>query len=97
MLVTFIFVIDFTCFIMLRKEILPRLLAILGYSIDGWLAAYRCNDKDLQCLYDQLYKQTGSVLKFAKMIERYECSRLDISVSDCIADLVNDFNRRGKV
>lgn len=82
---------------MLRKEILPRLRKILGYSTDGWLAAYRCNDKDLQYLYDQLYKQTDSVLKFAKMIERYECSRLDISASDCIADLVNDFNRRGKV
>jgi hypothetical protein len=60
---------------MLRKEILPRLRKILGYSTDGWLAAYRCNDKDLQYLYDQLYKQTDAVFKFAKMIERYENSK----------------------
>lgn len=57
---------------MLRKEILPRLRKILGYSTDGWLAAYRCNDKDLQYLYDQLYKKTDAVFKLAKMIERYE-------------------------
>lgn len=69
---TFIFVTNFTGFIMLRKEILPRLRKILGYSTDGWLAAYRCNDKDLQYLYDQLYKKTDAVFKLAKMIERYE-------------------------
>ena len=60
---------------MLRKEILPRLRKILGYSTDGWLAAYRCNDKDLQYLYDQLYKQVDAVFRFAKMIERFENSK----------------------
>ena len=75
MLVTFIFVINFTGFIMLRKEILPRLRKILGYSTDGWLAAYRCNDKDSQYLYDQLYKQVNSVFEFVKKIERYENSK----------------------
>lgn len=75
MLVTFIFVIDFTGFIMLRKEILPRLRKILGYSTDGWLAAYRRNDKDSQYLYDQLYKQVNSVFEFAKKIEQYENSK----------------------
>lgn len=75
MLGTFIFVTDFTCFIMLKKEILPRFRKILGYSTDGWLAAYRCGDKDLQYLYDQLYKKTDAVLKLAKMIERYENSK----------------------
>lgn len=72
---TFIFVIDFTCFIMLRKEILPRLRKILGYSTDGWLSAYRRNDKDSQYLYDQLYKQVNSVFEFAKKIEQYENSK----------------------
>lgn len=60
---------------MLRKEILPRLRKILGYSTDGWVAAYRCNDKNLQYLYDQLYKQVISVVEFAKMIERFENSK----------------------
>lgn len=60
---------------MLRKEILPRLRKILGYSTDGWLAAYRCNDKDLQYLYDQLYKQVNSVFEFVKKIERFENSK----------------------
>lgn len=75
MLVTFIFVTNFTGFIMLRKEILPRLRKILGYSTDGWLAAYRRNDKDSQYLYDQLYKQVNSVFEFVKKIERYENSK----------------------
>lgn len=60
---------------MLRKEILPRLRKILSYSTDGWVAAYRCNDKNLQYLYDQLYKQVISVVEFAKMIERFENSK----------------------
>lgn len=60
---------------MLRKEILSRLRKILDYSTDGWVAAYRCNDKDLQYLYDQLYKQVNSVFEFAKKIERFENSR----------------------
>lgn len=60
---------------MLRKEILPRLRKILGYSTDGWLAAYRRNDKDSQYLYDQLYKQVNSVFEFVKKIERYENSK----------------------
>ena len=60
---------------MLKKEILPRLRKILGYSTDGWVAAYRCNNKGLQYLYDQLYKQTASVLELAKMIERIENSK----------------------
>jgi hypothetical protein len=60
---------------MLRKEILPRLRKILGYSTDGWVAAYRCNDKNLQYLYDQLYNQVNSVFEFAKMIERFENSK----------------------
>lgn len=60
---------------MLRKEILPRLRKILGYSTDGWLAAYRRNDKESQYLYDQLYKQVNSVFEFAKKIERYENSK----------------------
>ena len=75
MFVTFIFVTNFTGFIMLRKEILPRLRKILGYSTDGWLAAYRRNDKDSQYLYDQLYKQVNSVFEFVKKIERYENSK----------------------
>lgn len=84
---------------MLRKEILPRLRKILGYSTDGWLSAYRRNDKDLQYLYDQLYKQVDAVLKFAKMIERYECSKLDVPVFpiDCVTDLVAKFNKREKL
>lgn len=84
---------------MLRKEILPRLRKILGYSTDGWLAAYRCNNKDLQYLYDQLYKQTDAVLKLAKMVERYECSKLDVSVfpTDCVTELVVKFNKREKL
>lgn len=72
---TFIFVTNFTGFIMLRKEILPRLRKILGYSTDGWLAAYRRNDKDSQYLYDQLYKQVNSVFEFVKKIERFENSK----------------------
>lgn len=60
---------------MLRKEILPWLRKILGYSTDGWLAAYRRNDKESQYLYDQLYKQVNSVFEFAKKIERYENSK----------------------
>lgn len=60
---------------MLRKEILPRLRKILGYSTDGWLSAYRRNDKDSQYLYDQLYKQVNSVFEFAKKIEQYENSK----------------------
>ncbi len=72
---TFIFVTNFTGFIMLRKEILPRLRKILGYSTDGWLAAYRRNDKDSQYLYDQLYKQVNSVFEFVKKIERFEDSK----------------------
>lgn len=60
---------------MLRKKILPRLRKILGYSTDGWVAAYRRNDKDLQYLYDQLYKQVNSVFEFVKEIERYENSK----------------------
>lgn len=72
---TFIFVTNFKGFIMLRKEILPRLRKILGYSTDGWLAAYRRNDKDSQYLYDQLYKQVNSVFEFVKKIERYENSK----------------------
>lgn len=75
MLGTFIFVTNFTGFVMLRKEILPRLRKILGYSTDGWLAAYRRNDKDSQYLYDQLYKQVNSVFEFVKKIERYENSK----------------------
>lgn len=75
MLVTFIFVTNFTGFIMLRKEILSRLRKILGYSTDGWLAAYRRNDKDSQYLYDQLYKQVNSVFEFVKKIERFENSK----------------------
>lgn len=75
MLVTFIFVTNFTGFIMLRKEILSRLRKILGYSTDGWLAAYRRNDKDSQYLYDQLYKQVNSVFEFVKKIERFEKSK----------------------
>lgn len=71
----FYFVTNFTGFIMLRKEILPRLRKILGYSTDGWVAAYRCNDKNLQYLYDQLYNQVNSVFEFAKMIERFENSK----------------------
>ena len=83
---------------MLREDILPRLRKILGYSIDGRLAAYRCNDKYLQYLYDQLYRKTDSVLKFAKMIERYKCFQSDISVSDFnfVSELVQRFNERGK-
>lgn len=57
---------------MLKKEILPRLRKILDYSTDGWVAAYRRNDKVSQYLYDQLYKQANSVFEYAKMIERYE-------------------------
>lgn len=72
---TFIFVTNFTGFIMLKKEILSRLRKILDYSTDGWVAAYRCNDKNLQYLYDQLYKQVISVVEFAKMIERFENSK----------------------
>lgn len=72
---TFIFVTNFIGFIMLRKEILPRLRKILGYSTDGWLAAYRRNDKDSQYLYDQLYKQVNSVFEFVKKIERFEDSK----------------------
>lgn len=60
---------------MLRKEILPRLRKILGYSTDGWVAAYRRNDKVSQYLYDQLYKQANSVFEYAKMIERFENSK----------------------
>lgn len=60
---------------MLKKEILSRLRKILSYSTDGWVAAYRCNDKNLQYLYDQLYKQVISVVEFAKMIERFENSK----------------------
>lgn len=84
---------------MLRKEILPRLRKILGYSTDGWLAAYRRNDKDSQYLYDQLYKQVNSVFEFVKKIERYECSKSDISVSDsdCVVELVQKFNEREKL
>lgn len=75
MLGTFIFVTNFTGFIMLRKKIFPRLRKILGYSIDGWLAAYHRNDKDSQYLYDQLYEQVNSVFEFVKEIERYENSK----------------------
>lgn len=75
MLGTFIFVTNFTGFIMLKKEILSRLRKILDYSTDGWVAAYRCNNKNLQYLYDQLYKQVISVVEFAKMIERFENSK----------------------
>lgn len=60
---------------MLKKEILSRLRKILDYSTDGWVAAYRCNNKNLQYLYDQLYKQVISVVEFAKMIERFENSK----------------------
>lgn len=60
---------------MLKKEILPRLRKILAYSTDGWVAAYRCNNKDLQYLYDQLYKQVISVVEFAKVFERFENSK----------------------
>ena len=60
---------------MLKKNILPRLRKILGYSTDCWVAAYRRNDKDSQYLYDQLYKQVNSVFEFVKEIERYENSK----------------------
>lgn len=75
MLGTFIFVTNFTGFIMLRKEIFPRFRKILGYSTDGWLVAYRRGDKDLQYLYDQLYEKTDAALELAKMIERYKKSK----------------------
>lgn len=83
---------------MLRKEILPRLRKILGYSTDGWLAAYRCNDKSLQYLYDQLYNKADEALKIAKVISRYESSKGKIPdfSSDFITDLVQRFNERGK-
>ena len=60
---------------MLRKEILSRLRKILGYSTDGWLAAYRGKDKGQQYLHDQLYKQVNSVFEFVKKIERFENSK----------------------
>lgn len=72
MLGTFIFVTNFTGFIMLKREILSRLRKILDYSTDGWVAAYRRNDKVSQYLYDRLYKQVNSVFEYAKVIERFE-------------------------
>lgn len=57
---------------MLKKKILSRLRKILDYSIDGWVAAYRRNDKVSQYLYDRLYKQVNSVFEYAKVIERFE-------------------------
>lgn len=57
---------------MLKKEILSRLRKILDYSTDGWVAAYRRNDKVSQYLYDRLYKQVNSVFEYAKVIERFE-------------------------
>lgn len=83
---------------MLKKEILSRLREILGYSIDAWLVAYRCNDKSLQYLYDQLYNKVDEALKVAKVISRYGSSKgkmPDFS-SDFIADLVQRFNELGK-
>lgn len=57
---------------MLKKDILPRLREILGYSVDSWIAAYCRNDDVSRYLYDQLSKRVNSVIEYAKMIERYE-------------------------
>lgn len=69
---TYVFVTNFTGFIMLKKKILFHLRKVLCYSIHGWIAAYLRNDKVLQYMYDQLYKQVNSAFEYAKMIERYE-------------------------
>lgn len=83
---------------MLRKEIISSLRKILGDSIDGSLVAYRCNDKNLQYLYYQLYNKVDEALKVAKVINRYKSSKGKVPdfTSDFIAGLIQRFNEREK-